>query len=152
MTWYELWLFLHISAVTVWIGGAVSVQVFGILTKRAADPAQSMAFGRNVAFMAMKVFLPSALVVLATGLALAENGNWDWGEPFVYLGLVGWALVAAAGFGYVGPSLKRAGQRMATEGASPALFAEMNRLVLIARLLILVLFVVVFLMVTKLGT
>jgi hypothetical protein len=41
---------------------------------------------------------------------------------------------------------------MATEGPSPELGAEVNRLVLIARVLILVLFAVVFVMVVKPGT
>ena len=27
MTWYELWLFVHISGVAVWIGGGVVAQV-----------------------------------------------------------------------------------------------------------------------------
>jgi hypothetical protein len=41
---------------------------------------------------------------------------------------------------------------MAAQGPSPELGARMNRLVTLARVLILILFVVVFLMVTKLGT
>jgi uncharacterized membrane protein len=152
MTWYELWLFLHISAAIVWIGGAVAVQVFAALTKRAADPAQSAALGRNVSFLGSKVFLPAALLVGVTGIALVVEGNWDWGEPFVAFGLLGWAVVALTAFGYVSPSLGRAGRRMAEEGPSPALVAEIDRLVLLARALILVLFVVVFMMVAKLWT
>jgi uncharacterized membrane protein len=152
MTWYELWLFLHISATIVWIGGAVTVQVVAVLTKRAADPAQSAAFGRNVAFLAARVFLPASLVVVATGFALTEEGNWDWSEPFIYLGLAGWALVSATGFLYLGRAMGRAGQRMATEGPSPALMSEVGRLVLLARVLVLVLFVVVFVMTVKPGT
>jgi hypothetical protein len=41
---------------------------------------------------------------------------------------------------------------MATDGPSPELGAEVNRLVLIARVLILVLLAVVFVMVVKPGT
>jgi hypothetical protein len=41
---------------------------------------------------------------------------------------------------------------MAAEGPSPALGAEMNRLVLLGRVLVVVLFVVVFVMVVKPGT
>ena len=44
------------------------------------------------------------------------------------------------------------GAQMAQEGPSPALVARADRLVLIGRLLILVLFVIVFLMVVKPGT
>jgi hypothetical protein len=50
----------------------------------------------------------------------------------------------------VGRSMESACRRMAAEGPSPALLSEMNRLVLIARVLFL--FVIVFMMVTKLGT
>ena len=39
MTWYELWLFVHIAAAMIWIGGAFVAQVLGILAKRSGDPA-----------------------------------------------------------------------------------------------------------------
>ena len=152
MTSYELWLFLHISAAIVWIGGAVAAQVFGVLAKRAGDPARSAAFGQDMAFIGPKVFMPAALVVLVTGVLLTEDGNWPWSEPFVWLGLVGWTLVAFTGFAYLTRAMKGVGARIAAEGPSPALGAEMNRLVLIGRVLVLVLFVVVFVMVVKPGT
>jgi hypothetical protein len=46
----------------------------------------------------------------------------------------------------------KAGARMAAEGPSPEALGELNRLVLIARILILVLFAIVFMMVAKIGT
>jgi len=79
------------GAPIVWAGGAVAVQVFGFLAQRANDPAQSMAFGRNTAWLASRVFMPASAVVLVAGVLLTEDGNWPWSEPFVWLGLVGWA-------------------------------------------------------------
>lgn len=152
MSWYELWLFLHVVGAILWAGGAVAVQAFGILAKRSGDPAQTAVLGRNTAWMATRVFMPASALVLASGVLLTEEGNWSWSEPFVLLGLVGWALVAGAGFGYVGPRMRELGTRMASEGPSPELVAGVGRLVVLARLLVLVLFVVVFLMVVKLGT
>ena len=152
MTWYEFWKFLHISSVVVWIGGAVLGQVFGILTQRARNPVESAAYGRNMGWVVMKVFLPSSIVVIITGIALAENGNWDWGEPFILIGLVGGLGIMAIAFSYVTPRLGRIGARMAAEGPSPALAAELNRLVWLARALLVVAFVIIFFMVTKLGT
>lgn len=152
MTSYELWLFLHVTAVAVWLGGAVVAQVFGVLAKASGDPARGAAFGQDMAKIGPWVFMPASLVVLVTGIALVEDGNWDWSEAYIVLGLVGWALVAFAGFGYVARGMKQAGMRMAAEGPSPELVARVNRLVLFARLLILVLLVVVFLMVVKPGT
>jgi uncharacterized membrane protein len=152
VTWYEVWLFLHISAAIVWLGGAVAAQAFGLLAKRAGDPARSAAFGQDMAFVGPKVFAPAAIVVLVTGVLLTEEGNWDWTELFIWLGIVGWALVAFTGFAYLTRAMKGVGVRMAAQGPSPELGAEMNRLVLIGRLLVLVLFAIVFLMVVKPGT
>jgi uncharacterized membrane protein len=154
VTSYELWLFLHVVATILWIGGGFSGQVFGVLAKRSGDPAVSAAFGRNMSFMATWVFMPSSLVVLVTGVLLVEDDQspWDWGEPFVVLGIVGWAAVVALAFGYVTREMGKVGARLAAEGPSPELASRMNTLILIGRLLILVLFVVVFMMVAKLGT
>jgi uncharacterized membrane protein len=149
---YELWLFVHISAVIVWIGGAAVAQVFGILAKRSGDPVQGAAFGQAIAFIGPKVFAPAALVVLISGAILTEDGNWDWSEPFVWLGIVGWAIVAFTAFAYLTRAMGRVGARMAAEGPSPELGAEVDRLVLLARVLIVVLFAIVFVMVVKPGT
>jgi hypothetical protein len=152
VTSYELWLFLHLSAVVVWIGGAVLGQVFGVLTQRARDPLESAAYGRNMGWVATRVFLPASIVVILTGMALVGDGNWRWSEPFVVVGLVGGLGIIVVAFGYVTPRLGRMGARMAAEGPSPELAAEMNRLVWIARGLLLVAFAIIFMMVTKLGT
>jgi hypothetical protein len=60
--------------------------------------------------------------------------------------------VAFTAFGYLTRALGRVGMRMATEGPSPELGAEMNRLILLARILIVVLFLLVLVMVVKPGT
>jgi len=152
MTGYELWLFLHLSATVVWIGGALLGQVFGVLTQRAQNPVESAGYGRNMAWVARWVFLPSSAVVILTGMGLTEDGDWGWGQPFVLVGLVAGIGIAIIGLGYVTPRLGKAGRRMATDGPSSELAAEMNRLVWIARGLLLVAFVIIFMMVTKLGT
>ena len=152
MTWYEFWLFLHITAAMIWIGGAAAVQVFGILTKRAADPAKTAFFAANVSKTVMWVFLPAALVVIVAGVGLTENGNWDWGEPFIVYGLVFWVLVSLVAFGFLGRAIGAAGARLAAEGPSPALGMRMRNLVWLSRVLLLVLLTIVFMMTVKLGT
>jgi uncharacterized membrane protein len=152
MTWYEFWLFLHLTAAIVWIGGAAAVQVFGILTKRAADPAKTAFFAGNVSWTVMRVFLPSALVVLVAGVGLTENRNWDWGEPFIVYGLLFWVLVALFAFGYLGRAMGAAGALLAADGPSPALALRMRNLVWLSRALLVVLLTIVFMMTVKLGT
>ena len=152
MTWYEVWLFLHFVAAMVWVGGAVALQVFGVLTKRAADPAKSAFFARNASIAVLWVFLPAALVVLVAGIGLVENGNWDWGEPSIAWGLILWALVALIAFGFLGRAMGAAGAQLATEGPSPGLALRMRNLVWLSRVLLAVLVVIVFLMTVKPGT
>ena len=152
MTWRELWLFLHLTAAMVWIGGAAAVQVFGILTKRAADPAKTAFFAANVSWTVKRVFLPSALVVLGAGIALTIEEDWSWSEPFIVYGLVFWALVSLVAFGYLGGAIGRAGMQLASEGPSPALALRLRNLVWLSRVLLVVLLTIVFMMTVKLGT
>ena len=152
MTWYEFWLFLHVSAAMVWVGGAGAVQVFGILTKRAADPARSAAFAQNVSWTVMRVFLPSAAVVLLSGIGLTKEGNWDWGEPFIVIGLLVIAVVSLVAFGFLGRAMGAAGRQLAVEGPNPALGLRMRNLLWLSRTLLLLLVVVVFFMTVKPGT
>lgn len=152
MTSYELWLFLHISAAMVWIGGATVAQVFGVLAQRSGDPAQSAAFGRSMSFIGPKIFMPASIAVLVTGVLLTEDGNWEWSESFIWLGIVLWAAVSLVAFAFLTRAMGRVGARMAAEGPSPELGAEVRKLVLLARVLILVLFVIVFVMIVKPGT
>lgn len=152
MSWYELWLFLHLTAAMVWIGGGVAVQVFGILTQRAADPDKAAFFGRSTSYVVLRLFLPAALVVVVSGIGLVESGHWDWGEPFVTLGLLLWAIVALVAFGFLGRAMGRAGAQLVAEGPSPALGLRLRNLVWLSRALLATLIVVVFLMVVKPGT
>lgn len=152
MSWFELWLFLHITGAIVWIGGAAAIQVFGILTKRAGDPAKTAFFAQNVSFTVMRVFLPAALLVLASGLGLVATRDWDWGEPFISAGLALWALVALVAFGFLGRAMGRAGAELAASGPSPGLALRLRNLVWLSRGLLAVLLVIVFLMVVKPGS
>jgi uncharacterized membrane protein len=152
MTWYEFWTFLHILAAMVWIGAATAIQVFGILTKRAADPAKSAFFARSVSFTVNRVLFPTALVVLVAGVGLVETGNWDWSEPFVAWGLLLWVAVALVAFGFLGRAIGSAGARLAAEGPSPALALRMRNLTWLSRGLLVVLVLIVFLMTVKPGT
>ena len=152
MTWYEFWLFLHLIGVIVWIGGNVAVQAFGILTRRAADPAKSAFFAQNVATTIHTVILPSAVLVLIAGVAMVENAGWDWNEPFIVVGLVGWALVALVAFGYLGRAIGAAGRRLVTDGPSPALGLRLRNLTWASRALLVVLVVIVFVMTVKPGS
>lgn len=152
MTWYELWLFLHVMGAITWVGGGALIQVFGELTKRAADPAKTAFFARNVAWTVMRVLMPASALVLVAGIGLVETSFWDWDEPFVVYGLIAWAAVSLVAFGYLGRAIGQAGTELEGAGPSPALMLRMRNLVWLSRVLFGVLVTVVFMMTVKLGT
>ena len=152
MTWFELWLFLHVLGAITWIGGGIAIQFFGMLTKSAADPAKTAFFIRNVSWVVMRVFLPAALIVFISGVGLVETGFWDYDETFVTLGIILWLIVALVAFGFLGRAMARAGSRLEAEGPSPPLMLKIRNLVWTSRALLATLLVIVFLMTVKPGT
>jgi hypothetical protein len=152
LTWFEFWLFLHISGAIVWVGGAAAVQIFGILTKRAADPAKTAFFAQSVSWTVMRVFLPAAIVVFVAGFGVTDQSFWEVDDAFVVYGLVAGGAVAIVAFGYLGRAIGAAGVELAANGPSPALGLRMRNLVWLSRVLLLVLATIVFEMVAKLGS
>jgi len=152
VTWNEFWLFLHVLGAITWVGGAGAVQVFGILTKRAADPAKTVFFIRNVAWTVTRVFLPAALLVFVSGVGLLETGFWEWSDEFVVVGIVLWAAVSIVAFGFLGRAMGRAGSQLEAEGPSPPLMMRIRNLVWTSRILLGTLVVIVFVMTVKPGT
>jgi uncharacterized membrane protein len=152
VTWNEFWLFLHVLGAITWVGGAGAVQVFGILTKRAADPAKTVFFIRNVAWTVTRVFLPAALLVFVSGVGLLETGFWEWSDEFVVVGIVLWAAVSIVAFGFLGRAMGRAGSQLEAEGPSPPLMMKIRNLVWTSRILLGTLVVIVFVMTVKPGT
>jgi uncharacterized membrane protein len=149
ITWYEFWLFLHVLAAITWVGGAGAIQVFGVLTKRAADPAKTAFFIGNVSWIVLRIFLPASLLAFVSGIGLIETGFWEWDEEFVVLGLVLWAAVSVVAFGFLARAMAQAGSRLQAEGPSPPLMLRIRNLVWTSRALLAALLVIVFVMTVK---
>jgi uncharacterized membrane protein len=152
MTWFEFWLFLHVLGAITWIGGGIAIQFFGILTKRAADPARTAFFIRNVSWIVMRVFLPAAVLVFISGVGLVESGFWDYDETFVTIGIIFGVVVALIAFGFLGGAMSRAAARLEVDGPSPPLMLTIRNLVWTSRALLATLVLIVFVMTVKPGT
>ena len=60
------------------------------------------------AWIGTRVYTPALFVAFAFGAALMQKGNYDWwGVFWIDFALVGWAIAAAVGVGFVGPELGR---------------------------------------------
>ena len=153
MTWYETFVWLHITAAAIWLGGDVMIQAFAYRILRTDDPARLAAFSRDVEWTGLRLIMPASVVLLASGIGLVTNGNWSWGEPFVSVGLVVWLLSFAVGAGFLGPESARIARIVEAEGpTSPGAAGRIRRILLYSRIELALLLVVVFMMAVKLGT
>jgi uncharacterized membrane protein len=107
MTYYEALLFLHISAVAIWVGAAVLYDLLFFRAKRAADPALAGRLSAHSEWLAKRLFIPTPLVVLVFGILLTIESPWGFGDLWVALGLVGWAITFVVGVGGIEPQAKR---------------------------------------------
>jgi uncharacterized membrane protein len=107
MTYYEALLFLHISAVAVWVGAAVLYDLLFFRARRAADPALAGRLSAHSEWLAKRLFIPASLAVLVLGILLTIEGPWDFGYLWVVVGLVGWAITFAVGLGGIERQAKR---------------------------------------------
>lgn len=153
MTWYETFVWLHITAAAIWVGGDVMIQAFAYRILRTDDPVRLVGFSRDVEWTGMRLIMPASVVLLASGIGLVTNGNWSWGEPFVSVGLVVWLLSFAVGAGFLGPESGRIARIVEAEGpTSPEAAGRIRRILLYSRIELALLLVVVFMMSVKLGT
>jgi uncharacterized membrane protein len=150
VSWFELLLFLHVAMAIVWIGGGLVLQLFAYRVSLARDPGRSAALGQDIEWIGTRVFVPASLLSFITGVLLVvESDFYGFGDDWIVMALVLYAITFFAGLLYFGPESGRVGALMA-EG-SPAAGPRMARLVFLTRLDLVLLFLVVFVMTVKPG-
>jgi hypothetical protein len=97
VTRYELFLFLHIACVSVWLGSGTALAV---LSFRA--PIVELA-----EWLGPRVFGPASLGSLAFGLALVFDGHWTFSPLWIQLGLGAFALSTIVNAGLRLPVIRR---------------------------------------------
>jgi uncharacterized membrane protein len=149
---YEWLLFFHIAAAIVWLGGGVAIQVLAVRANRTDDTARMVAIAHEAEWFGTRVFLPSSLLVLVLGIILTLDGPWDFGQTWIVLALIGYGLSFVTGAAFLGPESGRIGKLLAAEGPdSPAVQARIQRIFLVARIELVLLYLIVLDMAVKPG-
>lgn len=151
VTWYELFLFLHIASAIIWVGGGFFLQVLSLRVLGTKDEARIAGFAGDVEVLGTRVFMPASLLLIVTGAALAINGNWDWSEPFISFGLLVWIISVVAGVAYLGPTSGKIKAEIESGGANPRAQQLIGNVLRYSRIELVLLWIVVFMMVVKLG-
>ena len=147
---YDLLVFLHIAATIVWIGAGflIAVLVFG--AERAGDRVKEAGHHRDVGWLAPRLFIPASMATLVFGILLVLDGPVTFGDPWIVIGLTGWAVSFLLGFFYFKPEGERIGALVEERGpGDPEAERRLHRLNIVDRIQLTILFLVVANMVIK---
>lgn len=149
MTRFDAYKFIHITAAIVWLGAGVTVQVLAARAQSTRDDNYLRSLFRDAGWLANRLFIPSSLIVVVFGLLMVFDGPWDFKPLWITLGLAGYAATFVTGAFILGPRAEKIGERQASAGMNPSIANDMRRLLLLARVDTVVLFLVVADMVIK---
>jgi uncharacterized membrane protein len=148
MTWYSFLLFVHVSMAVIWVGGGLMMQFFVIRTRMSGDEGRMASLGGDLEWIANRVFIPSSLLAFLTGVLLViESDFYGFGDDWIVIGLVFYATSFLSGILFLGPEAGRTG-KLTAEG-SPEAGPRMLRLVMLARLELILLFGIIYDMTVK---
>ncbi|MDQ5821067.1 MAG: DUF2269 domain-containing protein [Actinomycetota bacterium] len=149
---YTIFKFLHVVLAVVWVGGAIMLQVLAQFALRSKLPGRTAEFARETEWVGTRIFTPASILVLLIGIWLVYDGNWGFGHFWIIAGFVSFVLSFVIGAGFLGPESGRLAKEIEAQGAdSPAVKARISRILNIARIDMVVLVFIIFLMVTKIG-
>jgi uncharacterized membrane protein len=146
MTWYELLLFVHVSAAVIWLGGGLVLQTYGAVVRRVGEPAELAQFSGRAGVLGERMFVPASLVVVLAGIGLMLDGNWKWEQLWVVFALVGFAYSFVSGLFVISPMAKKIPEVGPTTPAGQALIV---RLFAILRVELAILYTIVLAMTVK---
>ena len=148
---YRFLLLLHVMAATVWVGGAVVVQLLGVRVQRSADPTDLPRLARHVEAVGNVAFVPAAVLLLLSGAVMTAQ-VWAFSQTWILIALVLWLLSAVAGGVYLAPRAKRVVALFEAEGPTSVTARRlMARLFVVSRIELASFAVILALMVYKPG-
>jgi uncharacterized membrane protein len=150
MTWYTFFKSVHITAATIWVGGAAMLQALAFRIVRTGDARRQADFAKDSEIVGMRVFIPATWILLLAGIGMMVNLHLSWGQNWIVFGLIAFGLSFAVGAGFLGPEGGRIAAVIEREGpASPEAQARIRRILVISRCELVVLIAVIFNMVVK---
>jgi hypothetical protein len=127
--------------------------VLGTMINRKGDPAELQSFGARIEWLGTRYFSPFSVLVLVFGVGMiAESDVWSFRDAWVIIGLLGIASTIVTGAGFLGPASGRLAKSMASGASMAEIRPQVNRILLVSRIDLLVLFLVVADMVFKPGS
>ena len=149
-SWYEIFKAIHVLAAMVWLGGGTIITILAWRAQRARDNVQLVQIARQAEWAGTRVFVPSALVVLAMGIVLMAKGDFGYGEFWPLFGLIAWGVSFVVGATFLGPEAGRLARLTEVKDPDdPEVVARTNRVLAVARADVVLIALVAAVMVAK---
>jgi uncharacterized membrane protein len=133
-SWYDVFKAVHVLAAILWLGGGAAITVLAWQAQRTKDNAQLLQIGKQAEWLSMRLFIPSALVVVAMGVVLMHKGDWGYGHFWTLFGLIAWGVSFVVGAAFLGPESGRLAKLIETKGPEdPEVLSRLNRIISVAR-------------------
>jgi uncharacterized membrane protein len=150
MSTYELFLFVHVMAAIIWVGGDVMNQVMAVRVLRSSDPRRLATFAADIEWVGNRLLLPASLTLIVAAVVLMIDGDIAWDALWVSLSLAAYIASFVAGAAFFGPESGRIGKLVAEQGPeSPEAADRIRRILVGTRIQLVVLLAVVYLMTVK---
>ncbi|HEX4521298.1 MAG TPA: DUF2269 family protein [Gaiellaceae bacterium] len=148
--WYIGFKTVHVLFVVVWVGGGAAITILGLKAERATDGAEVTGLARQAAFLGERVFAPSGLVVVATGIGMVSNASLGYDHFWIGFGLLGFLATFVIGIAILSPRAKKLVALVESKGPNaPETRAAVGTILLIARADMALLLLVIIDMVAK---
>jgi uncharacterized membrane protein len=134
-SWYLFWKALHVLSALIWVGGGLAITLLVIRAEQSGDTNRLVDLAEQAGWISRYAFVPSSLLVLATGIAATINGDLDWGQFWIIFGLIAWGTSAAIGIGYITPRVSRLNAILSERGPTdPEALLQLRNITLAARI------------------
>jgi uncharacterized membrane protein len=132
--WTLVFKSLHVLGAILWLGGGGALAVAAWRARRARDNVQLLQIAKQAEWLSTRLFVPSALLVLATGFALMHRESVSYGDFWSLFGLVVWGMSFIVGAAFLGPQAGRLAHLIEVRGPDdPMVLARVSRILAVAR-------------------
>ena len=148
---YKILLFVHITAIAIWIGGGFMLALLGVRAAKAGSPPPQMVI-RNLEvaeWLGPHFYFPVILTTLVSGIWLVLESGFGFGHFFVIFGLGMVVLAAAMGVFFFVPRAKILIAHITEKGVDAEAQARLAQVGMVSRLMLGLLVLTVFVMTYK---
>jgi hypothetical protein len=151
MALYRVLLFVHITAIAIWVGGIFMYGLLGARAAKAGPPMPEMVV-RNLEtaeWLGPHFFLPVNLTALVSGIWLVADSGLGFGHFFVLFGLGMVVLAAVMGTGFFSPRAKALIAHINEKGLDTEAQQGMARIAMASKIMLGLLVLTIFAMTYK---